>query len=519
MSLFQKKGGAEAPRPKKAKAASAGSLKKRLAPPSTIRSRNGLFSTTLIAVAVVIVLVFNLAVSQLPESVRQFDLSSNKVYTISDTTKDYIAELSQPVKITVVATKDDADSRIVKFLNRYENLSDQITMEWIDPVAYPSALTDYDCEANTIVVSCEATGQTQQVSFSDILVSDDYYSYYYGSDYYTEFDGEGQLTSAIDYVISDASHLIYTTENHGESTLGDTLSDRLTKNHFSTSSLSLLQTGSVPEDCDLLIINAPTSDFSAEEVQLVENYLAAGGKVTLVWGTEIFDHPNLDSLMSTYGLQLTQNYVGDTSRYYAAAQSYYAFFPELDTSSDAAANVASDALVLLANSLGMTETTPARDTISVSSFLTTSEAGVTLDEDDNTTTGQYIVAATATETIETDTADADSADSSADASSSAADESAETSSVTASLTVCTASLIDEDIATQFGDSVANLTVFMNTVTSSFTDVSNISIEAKSLETPTNTVSNAGLWGLLFLAVLPIIVLALGAMRWWKRRKL
>lgn len=459
--------------------------------PLTSRSKNGLFSTALIILAVAIVLIFNLALGQIPENWRQFDLSDTKVYSISDTTTDYVADLEQEVQLIAVATKEDTDRRIVTFLQRYANLSDKINLEWIDPVAYPSALTDYNCEGNTLIVSCEATDRTYQVPFDSILVPDAYYQYMYQTTYYTSFDGEGQLTSAVDYVVSNASHQIYYTENHGEATIGTNLSDRLAKNHFTTSSLSLLQKGSVPEDCELLLINNPTADFTGEEITQISDYLAAGGKVHLVIGDTEFEHPNLDSLLNTYGLQLTEGYVGDTSRYYAAAQSYFAFFPELAIGTEAAENVSSDALTLVVSSFGLTQTDPARDTITVTPFLSTSSTGVMLQGQD-TVDGEYLLGVTATEDVD---------------------------SGTAQFTVCTSSLIDDNITSQFGDSIANLTVFMNTITSGFEDVSNISIDAKSLETPTNTVAAPGLWGLVYVAVLPVLCLALGVVRWWKRRKL
>ena len=68
---------------------------------------------------------------------------------------------------------------------------------------HPSALTDYDTTENTIVVSCEDTGKTTTVSFDDILVLDEYSYYYYGTESYTEFDGEGQLTGAVNYNVTD----------------------------------------------------------------------------------------------------------------------------------------------------------------------------------------------------------------------------------------------------------------------------------------------------------------------------
>lgn len=83
----------------------------------------------------------------------------------------------------------------------------------------------------------------------DILVPDTYYQYYYNEAVYTEFDGDGQLTSAIDSVVSNASHKAYAVTNHGESDLGTEISALLTKNHFKVSDLGLLLEGAVPDDC------------------------------------------------------------------------------------------------------------------------------------------------------------------------------------------------------------------------------------------------------------------------------
>lgn len=461
-------------------------------PALTIRSRNGLFSTSMTAIAVAAVILFNIAVGCLPASVKQLDLSSTKIYDISETTKNLLNDMTEDVTLTAVATESSTDNRIVTFLKRYAALSDHLTLKWVDPVTTPSALTQYSCEANTLVVSCQATGETRNVLFDDILVLDQYSYYYYGEETYTEFDGEGQLASAIDGVLSNVSHLIYTTENHGEADLSQSLTDSLSKSHFTTQTVSLLQTGSVPEDCDLLMISSPQKDFTAEEVTMIEDYLAKGGKVNLTIGDMSFDHPNLDKLLQEYGMTLSQSYVGDSSRYYPAAQSYFAFFPVLDTASSAADNVTDDALVLLVSTYGLTVSDPARDTITTKAFLTT-DKGLTMDAEQNAVDGDFALGVTATETLDDDK--------------------------TASFTVCSDSLTADSINQQFGDAVANLTVFMNTVTNGFDDVSNISIESKSLETPTNTISGGGLWSMLFVAVLPLTVLGLGGYRWWKRRKL
>ena len=485
----------------------------------TARGKNGLMSTGMIAIVVAIVILFNLAVGLLPAKVRQFDLSSTKIYEISDTTKEYLANLKEKIHLVVVAEPDKIDSRISRFLELYTAQSDQVTMETVDPVAYPSALKEYDCEANSIVVQCEGKDQTYTIPFDDILVPDYYSSYYSGGTTYTKFDGDGQLTSAIDAVVSSTSYPIYTLTNHGEASLGTQLTQRLTKSHFKTEELSLLREGKIPDDCKILLINQPTKDLAKDELKLIRTYLKSGGQVSLILPSQDFDHPNLDSLMKEYGLALTGGYAGDTQRYYTAAGSYLTFFPELDVGTEVAGSLTTDDLALVNQALAMKQVDAKRDTITVTPFLTTTDKGLSVVSEKDYTEGKYVVGATASEVVGQKTTDSTEKEDTADSSSSA-DDAEEDTDIVSRLTVITAnSLVDDTINTQFGDAVCNLTLYLNTLTCAVGVTSNISIPAKSLETVTNTIAHAGTWSLLYLVVLPLVVLIGGFMVWRKRRKL
>ena len=94
----------------------------------TARGKNGLLSTGMIALVVAIVVVFNIAVNQLPSGVRQFDISTSKIYEISDTTREYLDQLDKDVTITVVAADENIDYRLSHFLDLYTALSDHLSL-------------------------------------------------------------------------------------------------------------------------------------------------------------------------------------------------------------------------------------------------------------------------------------------------------------------------------------------------------------------------------------------------------
>lgn len=487
----------------------------------TAGTRHGAYSVGLTVLVIAVVVVFNLIVGQIPEAYRNIDVSSTKIYEISDTTTDLLDSLDKEVDMKVLAVKDQTDERITTFLSKYAALSDKISVEWIDPVLHPSALTDYDTTENTIVISCEDTDKTTTVSFGDILVMDEYSYYYYGSTTYTEFDGEGQLTSAVNYVTNDVDRTIYQTTGHGESTLSTTVTDLMDKSSYTLSEVNLLMTTSIPEDCDLLLMYAPTADLSEDEAQLLSDYLAGGGKAMILFGdTPSSDLPNLAAVLKTYGIEAADGYIADPARCYQ--NNPYYIFPEMSVTGDLAEGIESQ-MVLLTNTHGMNVVDPERETIATTEFLYSSDQSYAVTEEAQEQ-GSYALGVVATESVtvgddDTDAEDdTDASDESTDTDDAAASDESSGETAQTRLTVISAgSLIDQSITDTFPQ-LENTQIFMNVVTANFEGVQNLSIEAKSLSVEYNTVTHAGAFGMLMIFGIPAVILLAGFAVWFRRRK-
>lgn len=448
-------------------------------------TKHGTYSVGMTAVVVAIIAVLNLIIGQLPEKYLNIDVSSTKIYEITDTSRELLNKLDKDITMTVLAVKEDSDERIRTFLSKYSGLSNRISVEWIDPVLHPSVLTEYEASENTIVVSCEDTGKSTTVAFSDILVSDMYSYYYTGSYSESEFDGEGQLTSAVNYVVNDARQQVYRTTGHGEEALSLTVSDLMDKNNYNVTELNLLMEGEIPEDCELLLINAPTKDLTEDEKTVVEDYMAQGGDVMLLLGdTNSAKLENLSALMKDYGMEPVDGYIADKERCYQG--NYYFLFPKLSLSGGMADGISSE-MVLLTNAHGFILTDPVRDTISTSAFMSSSSNAYAVTEEEQTA-GSYVFGAAAVE-----------------------DESR--------FTVISAdSLIDSQITDTF-TTIENTTVFMNAVAENFEDAENISIKPKSLAVEYNTVRYVGLFSLFVIFGIPLLILVIGFVVWFRRRRL
>ncbi len=471
----------------------------------TTGTKQGSFSIGVTAIVIAIVVVANMIIGQLPEKYRNIDVSSTKIYEISDTSKDLLKELDHKVTLTVLAVKDETDDRITTFLSKYAGLSKNVSVKWIDPVLHPSALTENNAEKDTIVVKCEDTGKSTTVAFSDIIVQDMSSYYYTGNASESEFDGEGQLTSAINYVISDASQTVYRTSGHGESTFSTTISDLMKKNNYNVEELNLVMNTEIPDDCDLLMMYAPTNDLSKEEADVLKNYLKSGGKVMLILGDTTSEQlPNLMGILSDYGMKEADGYIADPKRCYQG-NAYY-LFPQLSVSGDLANGISSQ-MVLLVNTHGLELSDPARDTISVNAFMSTTNNAYAVTEDAQTE-GSYTLGAVATESISKDDGDDSEDENSTD----------DSETLESRLTVISsASMIDSQITDAF-TTLENTTLFMNAVTANFDGVKNISIEPKSLSVEYNTVQHSGLLSLLVIFGVPIVLLIGGFSVWYRRRK-
>jgi len=442
--------------------------------------RKGSYSTVIMVVIIAIVIAANVMFSKLPTAARNIDVSSNDLYSIGDTTHSVLDGLKNDVEIIVIKDKESTDKRISTLLAKYADYSEHIKVTYKDPVLYPSVLTTYDTEENNIVIKCDATDKTTKVAFSDIIVTS---TSYYGSTYETSFDGEGQLTKAIDYVSNENNKLIYTISGHGESDLGKNISELISKSNFNVKSVNLLVDNGIPDDCDMLICNQPTKDLADDELKLLREYMENGGKMTVVLADTTTKTPNFDALMADYGISKVNGYIADTERYYG--QNVYQIFPNY-SSGDITGKFGSEEYTLLFGSLGLkvAET----DGVTVDEFLTTSDKGAAVVGENDYTEGKYTLAAAATK-----------------------DKSR--------FTVFGSASIIDDKFTSYYTNLMDLQVFMNSITANFDDVSNISIDSISLQTTYNTIANGSGIGAIFIGIIPVALLILGFLRWFGRRKL
>lgn len=339
---------------------------------SRIAMRGGSYSLIITAIVLAIVIVVNIFMSSLPSAKTKFDISASKLYSITSNTKAVVNNLTQDVTIYWIVQADKEDDVIENLLSKYESLSDHIRVVKRNPDVYPTfaeQYTDEKVKNNSLVV--ESGGRSRYISYDDIYVTEtNIYSYTYS----TSFDGEGAITSAIDYVTREELPQLYVLEGHGEPGLPSTFKDQIEKDNIEVKTLSLLKVDAIPEDAAAVMIYAPSSDISDKEKDMLAEYVEKGGKLFVAAGpTKDGVLENLYGLLADYSVKVNEGVVVEQDREYYAFQVPLLLAPKMNYHEITKSLIEEKYFPLMPASHGLTiGQTPS--TASVTALLTTSDA-------------------------------------------------------------------------------------------------------------------------------------------------
>lgn len=122
---------------------------------TTKKLTTGMFSVAMIVVGFAVAVAVNMVVKEMPSSWTAVDATSTKLYSLTDTTKDYVKNLSQDVTIYVLSSEKSADSTLAETLQRYEDLSKHLNVVYKDPAKSPNFYQQYTDSApsqNSMIV-------------------------------------------------------------------------------------------------------------------------------------------------------------------------------------------------------------------------------------------------------------------------------------------------------------------------------------------------------------------------------
>ena len=304
----------------------------------------GGLATAVTVIFVAAVVLVNVIVAQLgkrfPDAV--LDLTTSNVYAISDETLDYIKNLDQDVTIAVAAEEsnfktDKYNKMISETISKYQGYSDHISVKYFDTTKDPDVLAEYQDLYGSTINSGQiivTSGKRIKVydSFSDMFDVDQQayqYNQYYGygslADCITGFKGEQTLTSAIMNVTDSnpktvamiatsngGSIYAQTQANYGAYTSAKAL---LEDNGYDVKEIDIMTDELDPATYDIVLLPAPSSDFTTDAVTKLTNFLYNDGNLgkQLIYIADYSQSatPNLDAFLKEWNIQIDRSVIQD----------------------------------------------------------------------------------------------------------------------------------------------------------------------------------------------------------------
>jgi ABC-type uncharacterized transport system involved in gliding motility auxiliary subunit len=314
-----------------------------------------------------------------------WDLTTSQKYTFSDESTEFLDSLESKVTIYCLFEKNDKSNTLasyqdeINFIDKYDKY-ENVTVEYVDPEKNPNIISEIDPEGTQEslaygyiviksdkrmkVVTVDAlSSQTQDSTTGATTVS---------------FDVESVVTNSINYVSKETVPKVYFVTGHGEKSKDSDLtymSQYIDAWSYEAVDIDLLK--EEPESNGVLFFVSPTNDLNESEVEKIQTFIEAGGKIVGLFGpvSNSKEFPNFDKVLDNFNLALEYDLVKEkSSDYYADDETFPV--PEVASSDVTSILTQNSGRVILTNSRSIEILKNAKDNITTTAILTTTEEAV-----------------------------------------------------------------------------------------------------------------------------------------------
>lgn len=305
-----------------------------------------------IALVVAIVVVLNIMVSVIGKrSPMKIDLTPDDRFELSDESVEAVKNINKDVTITVTAKRDYFDALasywrgqtgydtpfelIPELLDKYSVYAKQgngsIDVRYVDMDVDPDIINQYkkfyngDIERGSIIVS--SGDRVSVISNTDVMnmIAPDQYTAQTTGEYKFKFTGESTITSAITN-ICDAHPVktafamtmngasMFDAQSYG-SAVNAFENELLAKNGYECSDIDIATDEIKPEDYDMVVVFAPSVDFSEDIIKKLSDFLYNGGKYdrNLVYVPDVSktNLPNIEAFLADWNIKVENEIICD----------------------------------------------------------------------------------------------------------------------------------------------------------------------------------------------------------------
>jgi ABC-type uncharacterized transport system involved in gliding motility auxiliary subunit len=250
-------------------------------------------NTTILSVAVLAILVIVNFVGFRHH--KRFDLTTEKLYTLSDQTKQVVGGLQKDV--TIVRFDKSPNAALDDQMAEYTSLSRHLKFQNIDPQQKPEVAQQYGATRMGDVIL--ASGPRKE-------------------HLETGATSEEDITGAIIKVTQDKVKTVCFVTGHGEKSLTDDGEDGyshldagLKKENYVTKTINLVSEKGIASDCSVVVVAGPTQQFFPQEAEMLNQYLAGSGKGLILVDPQT--DPKLGEIFQAWNTNVGDNVVIDSS--------------------------------------------------------------------------------------------------------------------------------------------------------------------------------------------------------------
>jgi ABC-type uncharacterized transport system involved in gliding motility auxiliary subunit len=226
---------------------------------------------------------------------KRFDLTTEKLYTLSDQTKQVVGGLQKDV--TIVRFDKSPNAALDDQMAEYTSLSRHLKFQNIDPQQKPEVAQQY--------------GATRM---GDVILASGLRKEHLETGAASEED----ITSAIIKVTQDKLKTVCFVTGHGEKSLTDDGEDGyshldagLKKENYVTKTINLVSEKGIASDCSVVVVAGPTQQFFPQEAEMLNQYLAGSGKGLILVDPQT--DPKLGEIFQAWNTNVGDNVVIDSS--------------------------------------------------------------------------------------------------------------------------------------------------------------------------------------------------------------
>jgi hypothetical protein len=261
----------------------------------------------------------------------RFYLSSQTQVKLSPRTLSVVHSITNLVAVTVYYDRtDDWYPTIIALLNEYRSANPNISVKVVDYVrdageaqkikeqyklssATDKDLVIFDCGGHVKIVNGDALTQVKLEAVPNATEREFRRKP-------VAFNGEMMFTAMLLAVENPKPLKAYFLQGNGEPSLsesGETDYQKfgavMAENYIATEPLNLLGDNAVPDDCNLLIIAGPRTEFSELELQKIDQYLTQGGRLFMLFNYFSIKHQTgLEPILARWGVNVIPDVVVDS---------------------------------------------------------------------------------------------------------------------------------------------------------------------------------------------------------------